>query len=849
MEHLLNVYASSACSRSVAPFLGYLEVEESRGRLTKGLWLVWDYEGDKTLAYYLRRRDCITALASDMEIDEEAVLPTVMTQIFQCLEDLHSAGLVHRDVKPANIVFCDAERRFKLIDLGAAADLRTGTNYKPAETILDPLYCPPEEYILPTDAFHLSKAASPIALAMSPLLWQQHRPDCFDTWSAGVVLLQLGLPFMRAPTTLRNWKNTFARCGYDLEEWRMKSSLSARQTVLLDADDGLGWDLASGLLRPREVESDGRGVVKFVNTSSAPRLTPAAALKHPFLKKAAGRQSIGLSLSGFGSLFSSQSVDSDNVESDDNTSSSSGQTSASGKRQQQQKQRGGSRGGNSSGGSRGADILDASSSSLSVKSSKSGGGGGGGGISSTWNWVKNKLFDVEARIMKQASDTEIQTNIVQKLRKEVAAGKASSKELEKEESNLQSMRGKLQESAKELNSLYSSAKSFLSDKAGKSSEGSGGKKSTASSAADNTSATASSSSSSIDNDNDDTAGVSSAVASAATNAIYSGLKLTSRALNAVSDLAAAAERGVSRAQAEAAARRVATGAFVEALQAVNPAITPDSKWDDVAAAVPESESYATLTRLQRKQAFDIYVDALLRKRRELARQAVAAYATLLEESGLTTTSTYDEFAKAAGKDARFTGMLNETERKDEFYTFVGKLKAGEQRALAAAEAERVAAERKVAAAKAAAERETAAKAVATEREAAATRAAEEATIAAQVAAEKAAVAAKLAAEKEAAAAEAAKTVAPVPAPAAPSPEMQQFEFIKAEQARLKEEYARMEAKLKEMERALTMKNLVGSLSDENISAIETDDKGSIIFKFTSAAGKNSADSSNNGTKN
>lgn len=25
------------------------------GRLTKGLWLVWEYEGDKTLAYYLKR--------------------------------------------------------------------------------------------------------------------------------------------------------------------------------------------------------------------------------------------------------------------------------------------------------------------------------------------------------------------------------------------------------------------------------------------------------------------------------------------------------------------------------------------------------------------------------------------------------------------------------------------------------------------------------------------------------------------------------------------------------------------------------------------------------------------------
>ena len=52
---------------------------------------------------------------------------------------------MHRDIKPLNIIFSGADRRFKLIDLGAAADLRTGTNYVPDESILDPAYCPPEQ--------------------------------------------------------------------------------------------------------------------------------------------------------------------------------------------------------------------------------------------------------------------------------------------------------------------------------------------------------------------------------------------------------------------------------------------------------------------------------------------------------------------------------------------------------------------------------------------------------------------------------------------------------------------------------------------------------------------------------
>ena len=39
------------------------------------------------------------------------------------------------------------------------------------------------------------------------------------------------------------------------QEWRVRAMLPARQTVLLDANDGEGWDLAEALLRPREVST------------------------------------------------------------------------------------------------------------------------------------------------------------------------------------------------------------------------------------------------------------------------------------------------------------------------------------------------------------------------------------------------------------------------------------------------------------------------------------------------------------------------------------------------------------------------------------------------------------------
>ena len=58
------------------------------------------------------------------------------------------AGIVHRDVKPQNVIISQTNGCCKLIDLGAAADLRIGINYIPDEFLLDPRYAPPQQYIM-----------------------------------------------------------------------------------------------------------------------------------------------------------------------------------------------------------------------------------------------------------------------------------------------------------------------------------------------------------------------------------------------------------------------------------------------------------------------------------------------------------------------------------------------------------------------------------------------------------------------------------------------------------------------------------------------------------------------------
>jgi hypothetical protein len=46
---------------------------------------LWRYQGLKTLGEYLRRRDCITALATDLQVPEHLAVPTVLKQLIECL--------------------------------------------------------------------------------------------------------------------------------------------------------------------------------------------------------------------------------------------------------------------------------------------------------------------------------------------------------------------------------------------------------------------------------------------------------------------------------------------------------------------------------------------------------------------------------------------------------------------------------------------------------------------------------------------------------------------------------------------------------------------------------------------
>ena len=49
------------------------------------------------------------------------------------------------------------------------------------------------QYCLPTDAPHLARTSRALAAALSPMVWAQHKPDRFDSFSAGSLWFTLSV--------------------------------------------------------------------------------------------------------------------------------------------------------------------------------------------------------------------------------------------------------------------------------------------------------------------------------------------------------------------------------------------------------------------------------------------------------------------------------------------------------------------------------------------------------------------------------------------------------------------------------------------------------------------------------
>ncbi|CAD7700518.1 unnamed protein product [Ostreobium quekettii] len=251
-----------------ANYKGVFFADQSDGGFTVGSqWLVWDFESDATLSDALEGPqqnfpECLQqyVLRNGVNMSQQQrdskVIKRIMKKILTGLTKLHSLGIVHRDIKPANLLVT-VSGDIKIIDFGAAVDVCTGVNFNPAAGMLDPRYCPPEEVIVPRSFPNVQPPL--LAALVSPLVWWLACPNLFDTYSAGMILVQMSIPELRSTAAQKGLVADLEEYSDDLRMWRAESPRARNADFsLLDMNSGAGWDLACKLVCRRNGFMRGR---------------------------------------------------------------------------------------------------------------------------------------------------------------------------------------------------------------------------------------------------------------------------------------------------------------------------------------------------------------------------------------------------------------------------------------------------------------------------------------------------------------------------------------------------------------------------------------------------------------
>lgn len=165
-------------SRHLAPFLGVC----SLGRVDHIVWRRLPGAESNLLAF-LEPVPRLPTLARDLGVvgedatgpltlaQEDSLARALLREILECCATLHAAGVVHRDVKPENLLVDSATKSLRIIDLGTACELDGpgGSN-----RLATALYCPPEQT--------RSGAVT----------------EGYDVYSSAVVWLQVAVPAFRS---------------------------------------------------------------------------------------------------------------------------------------------------------------------------------------------------------------------------------------------------------------------------------------------------------------------------------------------------------------------------------------------------------------------------------------------------------------------------------------------------------------------------------------------------------------------------------------------------------------------------------------------------------------------------
>uniref|UniRef100_A0A7S4T6Z0 Protein kinase domain-containing protein n=1 Tax=Ditylum brightwellii TaxID=49249 RepID=A0A7S4T6Z0_9STRA len=179
--------------------------------------------------------------------DFAGTLDAVFTSLLQTISSVHSFNIVHRDVKPHNLLFNAHTQSLVIIDFGSAADMdpsssssllpfaknrRIGYNDNGNTVAVSPIYAAPETFI---DA--------------------DRAPTNFDTFSSALVFCQLMFNLLDERSDA-GFRQQLQEAKYDLDSWLSRELASTIRFAGLD--DALSyvaerpglWSLLKDMLHP-----------------------------------------------------------------------------------------------------------------------------------------------------------------------------------------------------------------------------------------------------------------------------------------------------------------------------------------------------------------------------------------------------------------------------------------------------------------------------------------------------------------------------------------------------------------------------------------------------------------------
>jgi serine/threonine protein kinase, bacterial len=155
-------------------------------KLGQSIYLVEEYIPGQTLDVAVKNSRCFT----------QTEVENFLLQMLRLLEFIHSNRLIHRDVKPQNIILSSVDRRLVLLDFGAVKDLDPPPKVRYdriiSQGIGTPGYAPPEQLadrtVYASDLYGLGMTCLFLLTGISPRQLPTDPQTCEILWNEDIAI-------------------------------------------------------------------------------------------------------------------------------------------------------------------------------------------------------------------------------------------------------------------------------------------------------------------------------------------------------------------------------------------------------------------------------------------------------------------------------------------------------------------------------------------------------------------------------------------------------------------------------------------------------------------------------------